>query len=171
MNVDQARAAACPPACTCVLCARPYKFAYASILSCGECLTFDRLPAPPQHTHTHPPHLDSLYPGQLSAGTWPKRKTHLSPSFKGQGSGLCVCVCVCVWGRREASFHSVNLRCCSLLHSLAHFWGVRLLYMQTPPRVHVWCVYSVYVWPGLFEGESSRVCMCVTYLTYCSFVC
>lgn len=61
-------------------------FACASILSTREALTFDRLHAPPSHpatTHTTP-HLTSLYPGQLSAGTWPKKKTHLSPSFKGQ---------------------------------------------------------------------------------------
>ncbi|KAK5919521.1 hypothetical protein CgunFtcFv8_023409 [Champsocephalus gunnari] len=49
-------------------------------ISTRECLTYDRLPG--VLPNTHKPHLYCLYPGQLSAGTWPKRKTHLSRSFK-----------------------------------------------------------------------------------------
>lgn len=55
-------------------------------------LTISLRPSP-HNPNTHTPHLTSLYPGQLSAGTWPKKKTHLSPSFKGQGSERSVSVC------------------------------------------------------------------------------
>lgn len=84
-----------------------------------ECTTFDRLPETPSPRRI--PHLISLYRGQLSARTWPKKKTHLSPSLNGRR--VCVCVCVC----REDSFHPVNPCRCSLLSSLAHFWGLWLL--------------------------------------------
>ncbi|KAK5889014.1 hypothetical protein CesoFtcFv8_015056 [Champsocephalus esox] len=61
----------------------PYILNYRTDL---ECLTYDRLPG--VLPNTHKPHLYCLYPGQLSAGTWPKRKTHLSRSFKVSGTLL-----------------------------------------------------------------------------------
>lgn len=114
----------CPPACTCVHCTHPYKLVRASFLSYRGSLTFDRLPAPPQPQHTHklptsPPPciLDSC---QQGPGQRKRPICRLPSKVRAQG-----CLSVCVQreregGRREASFHSVNLCCCSLSRSFWH---------------------------------------------------
>lgn len=82
-----------------VLWADPYKFACASIRPSRECLTFDLLLASPTitHWHTHP----NSFPCVLDScqqETWSKKKTHLSPSFKGHW--------MCAWRGERGSFSS-----------------------------------------------------------------
>lgn len=116
----------------------PHKFACASILSSRECLTFDRLPAPPTHTHihnhTHTLHLISLYPGQLSARTWPKEK---DPSVAFLQRSVCVCVCVCIEGGERLLFTPGNPCCCSLSGTLLKTMAAL---NSNSPHMHVCCV-------------------------------
>lgn len=92
----------------------------------------------PQHTHTYTitrtHSTSSLYIlDSCQRGPGPKKKTHLSPSFKGQSA----CVCVCIEGGERLLFTPGNPCCCSLSGTLLKTMAAL---NSNSPHMHVCCV-------------------------------